>query len=53
MSIKNFLRSFLKRKKVQSVLRAKIIRADGTVEDLGIIARGEPIKNFPISKGGK
>ena len=53
MSIKNFLRSLFKKKKVQSVLRAKIIRADGTIENLGIIARGKPIKNFPISKGGK
>jgi hypothetical protein len=51
MKLKNILKLF-KRKKEQSVLRARIIRADGTIKDLGIIARGKAIKNFTEVKHG-
>jgi len=52
MKFKNIFKIF-KRKKEQSVLRARIIRADGTIEDLGVIARGKAIKNFTDLKNGR
>jgi hypothetical protein len=51
MNLKKFFKVF-KLKKEESVLRARIIRADGTVEDLGVIARGKAIKNFTEVKHG-
>ena len=51
MNLKKFFKVF-KRKKEESVLRARIIRADGTIEDLGVIARGKAIKNFMKVKHG-
>ena len=39
------LKKIVKEKEKQTVLKAKIIRKDGTVEDLGVIARGNAIKN--------
>jgi len=52
MNLKKFLKLF-RRKKVESVLRARIIRADGTIEDLGVIARGKAIENFTDLKNGR
>ena len=47
------LKKIVKEKEKQTVLKAKIIRRDGTVEDLGVIARGDAIKNsIKIIKNG-